>query len=237
MPSFSPRTRRLALGALGAALLLAAVFAPVQSTAVAYTHQYDVETVSADRPNLADVLEIPERTADCSREQCPLAHEAVTNGSQVVHEVRYERAYALDGGFALVIFEGRDRPFYRTNITHYDNNSVGVALEPVSNATALDLASTSARHYPAATQRLLERGRVRTDHALAGYALWTHTHAILAYEGDHYRQSFFEYRGSADSVEAFVRLFLLLSGALLCYAAGRTRVPEVRDVTSAHDEE
>ena len=220
MPS-TPRVRRTVTALLGVVLLASTVFAPVG--AVAWVYEYDVDRVAADDPHLASILGWPEKTASCSREfdACALAYRVRDGGPQVVSRAAYDAAYGVSAEKRLLIFRHADPAFYRPNVTHYENDTARVALEPVSNATALALASTPAHRFPSGVQRAVSAGRVRTDRPLTGFALWDHTHAVVAHDGAYFRQDSFTYRGPMKGVADLLRLVVLVIGATLCYGAGR----------------
>ena len=222
MPSTTPRVRRTVAASLGVVLLTATVFAPFGT--VVWTYEYDVERVGPDDPNLASILAWPDTTAGCSREYdaCALAYRVRDDGPRVVSDTTYRAAYGFDPEKRLVIFRDADPTFYRTNVTRYENDTARVTLRPVTNATALRLASTPADRFPRGVQRVVREGRVRSDRPLTGFALWDHTHAVVAHDGAYYVQDSFTYRGSMKHVVHLLRLGALAVGTALCYWVGRT---------------
>jgi hypothetical protein len=106
-------------------------------------------------------------------------------------------------------------------VTPTGSDTARVNLEAVSNATALELASTPASNFPVGVERLVERGKLRTSRPLSGYALWEYTDAIVAHEGKHYDQHRFRYRGTMQWTANIFRVLTLAAGAVVVYYAGR----------------
>ena len=222
MPSTIPRVRRTVAASLGVVLLAAAVLTPFGT--VVWTYEYDVERVVPDDPGLASTLAWPDTTAGCSRthDACALAYRVRDDGPRVVSDEAYRAAYGFGPEKRLVIFRDADPAFYRTNVTYYENDTARISLRPVTNATALRLASTPADRFPRGVQRVVREGRVRSAYPLTGFALWDHTHTIVAYGGVYYVQDSFTYRGSMKHVVELLRLGVIAVGAALCYWVGRT---------------
>lgn len=223
MASVDPKTRRALVLSAGVLFIAASVF--VTFGAVSWTHEYNAARVSPDDPHLAGLLTWSETTVSCGSptDACDLAHRLRTEDSRVVSDSTYRAARGFSDDTRLVIIENATPVFYQPITTHYENDSTRVALKPVSNATALELASIPADRYPAGVQRLLENGQVRSTHPLHGWELWVHTEAILAHDGTYYRQDAFRYRGRVYTrrLVDVLRLITLAIGAGLCYHAGR----------------
>lgn len=218
MVSIGPWTRRTSVFSIGFLLLVAAVFAPFGT--VGWTYKYEVTQVTADGPHLESRLGWPETTATCHPTDCGLAHAVREEGSRVVSDATYRNTTEFSHEKRLVIFRDADPAFYRMNTTPVDNGGVRVGLEPVSNTTALDLASTTSSRYPSGVRRLISAEIVHTARPLNGIALWEHTDAILAHDGKHYDLGRVTYRTTVlDDVLRFIALAL---GVALCYYAGRT---------------
>ncbi|AFK18800.1 hypothetical protein E6P09_08450 [Haloferax mediterranei ATCC 33500] len=218
MPSLDPPQQRLVLLSLGTTVLLAAVFAPL-GTAL-WTYEYTAEPVEPTTAGLDGWLSWPEKTAMCAG-SCTLAPTVRDGGPRVVSAPTYEGANAFDREKTLVVFPNDDHAFYRPNATHYENGTVRVALTPVSNATALELASTPAREFPRGVQRIVREGTVRTGRPLVGTEFWKRTDAVVSYDGSYYRDYVATDRESMNGARFVVRMALLSIGVGLCYWAGR----------------
>jgi len=221
MPSDSPRARRVATVSVGILLLAATVLAPLGS--IAWSHEYTVEEVEPDDPQLAGTLAWPDRTTSCYAEYdgCDLLYSLKDNGSRTVTDTAYGDAQGIDFETELVIFPDSTRQFYQLRSSPYENDTIEVGLTPVSNATALELASTPSSSYPRGVRNLVENSRIRTDEQLPGYALWSHTRDVIAHDDAYYRQDSFTYRGPVFGGPDVLRLITLAVGAALCYRAGR----------------
>ncbi|WP_042662196.1 hypothetical protein [Haloferax sp. ATB1] len=206
------------VGLVGVILVAAAVFAPWGS--ILWTYEYRAEQVTPSDEHLAEVVGVADSTAACA-DTCDLAETVSADGPRVVSDATYRASYAFDSEHRLVVLRDRDGPFYRPNITRYENDTVRVDLAPVSNATALELASTPAWRFPSAVERVAESGSVRSGHDLAGMARWEETNAIIAYDGGYARYAGHTGRGGMDGATVFPRVWLAAAGALCCYYAGR----------------
>ncbi|MCO8265990.1 hypothetical protein NKF06_05185 [Haloferax sp. AB510] len=213
-PDFWPTITAL----VGVILLTAAVFAPWGS--IIWSYEYRAEQVTPSDDHLAERLGLVDSTATCI-DACDLAEDVSADGPRVVSDATYRASYAFDSKHRLVVFQERNGPFYRPNITRYENDTVRVDLAPVSNATALELASTPAWRFPSAVERVAESGSVRAGHDLAGMALWKETQAIVAYDGGYAQYAGHTGRSGMDSATVIPRVGLAAAGALCCYYAGR----------------
>ncbi|WP_396613091.1 hypothetical protein ACH9L7_07450 [Haloferax sp. S1W] len=218
MPSLDPPQQRLILLSLGTAVLFAVVFAPLGS--VFWTYEYTVEPIEPTTAGLDGWLSWPEKTAMCAG-SCTLAPTVRDDGPRVVSESTYSGANAFDREKTLVVFPNNDHAFYRPNATHYENDTVRVALTPVSNATALKLASTPASDLPRGVQRIVREGTVRTSRPLIGTEFWKRTDAVVSYDGSYYRDYVATDRENMNGAMFMVRITLLFTGVGLCYWAGR----------------
>ena len=221
MFAFGPQSRRFAIALIGVLFLLAAVFAPFGT--IAWTYEYNAVPVTADDPQLAGLLGWVDETAFCSPNsaECELAYRVKDDGPRVVSDATYHAASGFSAGTELIIFRDSDTPFCRTHITYYRNDTMRVSLTQVSNATALELASTPSRDVPRGVQRVVAEGTVRPADPLTGVAYLDETHAIVAHGGSYYRQGAFTYRGTMKGVAEIFRLAALAVGAVLCFHAGR----------------
>ncbi|ELZ91493.1 hypothetical protein C440_14304 [Haloferax mucosum ATCC BAA-1512] len=218
MPSLDPPQRRFVVLTLGIAVLFAVVFAPLGS--VFWTYEYTAEPIEPTNSKLDGWLFWPEKTVSCMG-HCSLASAVKDDGPRVVSDSTYEGANAFDREKTLVVFPNGGHAFYRPNATHYENGTVRVALTPVSNATALELASTPAREFPRGVRRIVREGTVRTSHQLIGTKVWRHTDAVVSYEGSYYRGYETTDRESTGGLLFMLRVILLTVGASICYWAGR----------------
>ncbi|WP_256392747.1 hypothetical protein [Natronoarchaeum rubrum] len=223
MPFESPRVRRAVTASLGVLLLAATVFAPLGT--IAWSHQYTVEQVEPDDPQLGETLAWVDQATSCYPENdaCELFYSLKDTESRVVTDSTYHAAQGDDQKTRLVIFPDSTQEFYRLQLNPYENESIRIGLTPISNATALEQASTPSGYYPRGVQNLVEEGQIRTNEQLSGYALWSHTRDIIAHDNAYYRQDSFTYRGSVFGGTDFHRLVLLAVGAVLCYRAGRIK--------------
>jgi len=221
MPFDSPQVRRAVTALVGLLLLAATVFAPLGT--LAWSHEYTVEQVKSDDPQLGETLAWTEQATSCyaENEACELFYSLKDNESQVVADTTYRAAQGGDQETELIIFPNSTQKFYQLQLTPYENESIRVDLTSISDTTALELASTPSSDYPQGVQNLVEKGQVRTDEQLSGYALWSHTRDIIAHDGTYYRQDSFTYRGPMFGGTDFHRLVILAVGAALCYRAGR----------------
>jgi len=221
MPFDSPRSRRVATVSLGALLLAATVFAPFGS--IVWSHEYTVEEVEPDDPQLAGTLAWPDQATTCYAENddCDLFYRLKDNESRTVTDTTYRATGGIDPETELVIFPDSTRQFYQLQLNPHENDTIRVGLTPVSNATALELASTPSSSYPQGVQNLVENGRIHTDEQLPGYALWSHTRDVIAHDDAYYRQDSLTYRGPVFGGPDVLRLITLAVGAALCYRAGR----------------
>lgn len=221
IPSINPQVRRAIGLSVGLLLLTATVLAPFGT--LAWTYEYDVARVAPDDPQLASLLAWPDKTATCypDTDGCELAYTVRDEGPHVVSDTKYRAATGFSADTRLIIFPKAHHVFYKPTSTRHENDSTHVALELVSNATALNLASTPVNRFPGGVQRLIAEEHVRTNHPLTGMSLWEQTHAIVAHDGMYYRRGSFTYRGTMRGVADLLRLAVLVIGAALCYHAGR----------------
>ncbi|WP_224448633.1 hypothetical protein [Haloprofundus salilacus] len=221
MPSFGSQTRRIATAFLGFLFLLSAVFAPFGT--IAWTYEYNVDQVNPDDPQLAGMLGWAEGTSSCYYEsdECELAYVVKDDSPRIVSDTTYRAARGFGPENRLIIFSDSNTAFYQPNITHYENDTTRVSLRQVSNATALELVSTPFRNSPRGVRRVVEKGTVRTNRPLTGFAYWDETKAIIAHDGAYYRQGGVKYRGTQKGVAEFFRLVALVVGAVLCFHTGR----------------
>jgi len=221
MPFDSPRARRAVTALVGVLLLAATVLAPIGT--IAWSNEYTVEQVESEDSQLGESLSLTDQATSCYAEidACELFYSLKDNESQVVSDTTYR---AAQGGYQetqLVIFPEATPEFYQLQLTPYENESIRVGLTPISNTTALELASTPSIDYPQDVQNLVEKGQVRTDEQLAGYALWDHTRDIISHENAYYQLGSATFRGPVFGGTDVHRLILLAVGAALCYRAGR----------------
>ncbi|MCT9097252.1 hypothetical protein [Haloarchaeobius sp. HME9146] len=221
MPSEDSRIYPIATVSLGVLLLATAVFAPIGS--IAWTYEYNAEPVPPDEPNLTGRLAWIDEAAVCgpSTPACVLGYRVRDGGPRVVSDETYRAARGFDSETELVIFYEHDPAFYQPTVRHYENDTTRVSLRSVSNATALDLVSTPARHISPGVQRLVEEGTVRTATPLDGYSYWSRTHAVVAHDGRYYSQGRYRYRGTHSGAAENLRLAALAGGAALCFIGGR----------------
>ncbi|ELZ85684.1 hypothetical protein C453_07703 [Haloferax elongans ATCC BAA-1513] len=218
MPSLDPPQRRLIVLSLGAAVLFAAIFAPIGS--VFWTYEYTADTIEPTDPDLDSWLYWPEKTVSCVS-HCRLASTVKEGGPRVVPSSTYWNAKEFDREYTLIVFPDSDPAFYKPNVTHYENSTVRVALTPVSNATALELASTPASDFPQGVQRIVREGTVHTSRQLTGIDRWGRTRAIVSDDGTYYHHHNRTSRRSMEGAPFMVRMALFFTGVGLCYWAGR----------------
>lgn len=220
MPSFALKSRRFVLASLGFVLVVTAAFAPLGS--IAWTYEYSAEQVTPDDSQLSAILYWADTTAFCKPDpnECELAYSVKNDGPRVVSEETYLDAHGFSPQTALVMFHDAAPAFYKPNVTHFQNETTKVDLIPVSNATALELASTPASRYPRGVERVIEGGTVHTNRPLAGFPLWEHTQAVIAHDGEYYTVGPFSYRGWMQNIADLLQLVILAAGVALCYHAG-----------------
>lgn len=219
----NPRFRRTATILLGVFLLAAAVFAPLG--AIAWSHEYTVEQVEPDDPQLNERIASTNHATSCYAEYdvCDLANSLRDNDSRIVTDTTYRASHGIDRQTEVVVFPDSDSSFYRLQLIPYENETAKVSLTPISNTTALELTSRLSMYYPPGVQKLVEKGQIRTDERPRGYELWSQTNDIIVHDGEYYRQGSVTTRDPMFGNTDVYRLILLVIGAALCYRAGRTK--------------
>lgn len=216
----SSRQRALLTVGLGVVLVFAAVFAPIG--ALVPTYRYEVIEVSPDS-KWAGHIANSRKVLTCvdSNAPCDVVSRVRDDGPLFVEAGNHSAMRGLGTRYRVVYYPAEGR-FYQPHHEEFENGSVRLSLERISNRTAMEFAALRAASFPREFQRLMERGTVRTSEPIAGWRFWSYRGGLVQHDGRFYRQGQWAYHGPNRHLDELLRGLTGLAGiGLLLY--GRSR--------------